>query len=94
MYGLNSEIYDMILEIINKYPSVQFKLFGSRAKGNHRFNSDIDIAIIGQLREEEKFDIRNEFDLLDMPYKVDLVFADEVSKQELLKAISEEGIDF
>ncbi|MCL2859085.1 MAG: nucleotidyltransferase domain-containing protein [Oscillospiraceae bacterium] len=94
MHGLSEETYNKIIKLINKYPNIQFKLFGSRAKGKEKFNSDIDIAVFGQLQGKEIFNIKNDFDLLDIPYKIDLVFVNEISKQALLEVILNEGVDF
>ncbi|MCL2383395.1 MAG: nucleotidyltransferase domain-containing protein [Oscillospiraceae bacterium] len=93
MYGLSEETYGKIRNIITKYSNIQFKLFGSRVNGVAKLNSDIDIAVIGKLDEKEIFKIRNDFDLLDIPYKIDLVFTSEITKQELMDAILNEGVD-
>ena len=87
------ETYNKIKEIIVQYPYA-FRVFGSRARGNYKRVSDIDIAIFGEVNEIDKFKIRNEFDKLDLPYLFDLVFITEKTKKELLQAILKEGVDF
>ena len=94
MHGLSKETYEKVLKVIDKYSNIQFKIFGSRAVGNAKPNSDIDIAVFGKLEEKEVVRIKNDFDLLDIPYKIDLVFVEETSKQELKEAILKEGVDF
>ena len=47
MHGVSEETYSKIKKIIDKYPEAKFKLFGSRARGDYKKNSDIDIAIYG-----------------------------------------------
>ena len=91
-YGLSKISYEVIKEIVQKYPQYQFKLFGSRAKGNYKKNSDIDIAILGNLTNQEKIQLLNEFDLLAIPYMVDVVFYQDLTKKELIDAIDREGI--
>ncbi len=91
MFGLSNEIYSKIIEIIRKY-NYEFYIFGSRAKNSYRENSDIDIAIYGAPTELDEMNIRNDFDILDIPYTVDIVFINKISKQELLKAIEKEGV--
>ncbi len=91
-YGLSKISYEVIKEIVQKYPQYQFKLFGSRAKGNYKKNSDIDIAILGNLTNQEKIQLLNEFDLLAIPYMVDVVFYQDLTKKELIDAIDKEGI--
>lgn len=91
-FGLSEKIYYEIENIIKKYP-YQFKIFGSRARGDHKNYSDIDIAIFENISEKEEYKIRNDFDLLDIPYTVDLVFINNNTKEELLKSIIKEGVD-
>ena len=90
MYGLSKEIYKKIIEIIKKY-NYEFILFGSRARGDYKANSDIDIAV-EQVKEEDKYKIKNDFDLLDIPYTIDLVFIKENTNIDLLKSIKNEGV--
>ncbi len=90
-YGLSNEVYNKIKEIVKKYNNYEFKIFGSRARGDYKINSDIDIAITNCLEEKEKFNIRNEFDLLDIPYTIDLIFIEDITKEELLNSIERDG---
>ena len=86
-----NEIYSKIIEIIKKY-NYEFLIFGSRAKGNYKNNSDIDIAVKGNINDSEEMMIRNDFDLLEIPYTIDLVFVNKIEKESLLKSIKKEGI--
>ena len=90
-YGLSNEVYNKIKEIVKKYNNYEFKIFGSRARGDYKTNSDIDIAIINCLEDKEKFNIKNEFDLLDIPYMIDLIFIEDITKEELLNSIERDG---
>ena len=36
--------------------------------------------------------IRNDFDMLDIPYTIDIVFIKKIEKETLLQAIKKEGI--
>lgn len=89
--GLSNEIIKSIKDIVRKY-NYEFKIFGSRARGNYKYNSDIDIAIFENVCEEDEYKIKNDFDLLDIPYMIDLVFINKNTKKELLNSIKEEGI--
>ena len=93
-YGLSNEIYLQIQKKKKKYNMYTFKLFGSRARGNFKINSDIDIAVIGNVSKEDEFKILNDFDLLEIPYTIDIVFVNKIQKQELLNSILKEGVDF
>lgn len=91
-YGLSKISYEKIKEIIQKYPEYQFKVFGSRARGNYKEASDIDIVVYGKLKNQDKIKILNDFDLLDIPYMVDIVFYQDLLKEEFKIAIDREGI--
>ena len=38
-------------------------------------------------------DVLNEFDLLELPYTIDVVFFNKIEKQELINSIQTEGVD-
>lgn len=93
-HGLLDETYNKIKEVIDKNEKYKFILFGSRARGDYKNTSDIDIAIKENVTREDQYKIMNEIDLLDIIYKIDLVFIDENTKSELLESINRDGVDF
>ncbi len=92
-FGLNEEVYNKIEKIVKENSKYRFKIFGSRAKNTYKNTSDIDIAVFEEVSKEDEYKIRNEFDLLDIIYKIDLVFVDKNLKKEFLEEILKEGID-
>ena len=92
-FGLSEEIYIKLKEIVNKYNNYKFKIFGSRARGDYKNNSDIDIAIKGNIDRKEKFNILDDFDKLDIPYTMDIVFIQDINKKEFLESIIKEGVN-
>lgn len=46
-YNLNKEYEKIIIELAKKYDIEKVILFGSRARGNNRPDSDIDLALLG-----------------------------------------------
>ena len=84
-YGLSEETYDKIKKVISNNTKYHFLLFGSRARGNYKKTSDIDIAIVGNLTSAEKYKIMNE---------IDLVFIDEITNSKLLESINRDGVEF
>lgn len=44
-YGLSEQTYHKIKNIVEKHKNYQFKIFGSRARGNYKTNSDIDMVV-------------------------------------------------
>jgi predicted nucleotidyltransferase len=90
-YGLTNETYNKIKKIVTKYNNYEFKVFGSRARGDYKPNSDIDIVVKNCTEDKDKFNIKNEFDLLDIPYTIDLIFIEDITKKEFLDSIEREG---
>lgn len=91
-FGLREEIYIKILEIVAKY-NYNFVMFGSRARGDYRKNSDIDIAVLGDVSKDDENKIKIEFDAIDMEYIVDLLFVNKITNEELIKNIQKEGAE-
>lgn len=90
-YGLSEDVYNKINAIIKKYNMYSFKIFGSRARNEYKKQSDIDIAIYGNVTENDEFGILNDFDELDIPYMIDLVFMYRLTKVELIESIERDG---
>ena len=61
--------------------------------GKYKKESDIDIAIKGNIKTEDKYRIINEFDLINTIHKIDLVFIEELTKKELVENIDKEGVE-
>ncbi|TVQ95054.1 MAG: nucleotidyltransferase domain-containing protein [Chromatiaceae bacterium] len=67
-------------------------IFGSRAKGNYRRGSDIDIALFGpELTPAEVLDLDRRIDDLLLPYQVDICLADTLENPALLAHIQRVG---
>ncbi|HDQ25173.1 MAG TPA: nucleotidyltransferase domain-containing protein [bacterium] len=70
-----SEIRE-ILGIINKHlPRAKVCAFGSRAAGNHKPSSDLDICVDAgrKITLEESALIKRALDETDLPYRVDII---------------------
>lgn len=91
-FGLTENTYQKIKEVINGYQEYVFKVFGSRARGDFKPSSDIDIAVEGIVNREEQKEIINCFDSLDIPYMIDIVFMCDLEKEELLESIKRDGV--
>lgn len=92
--GLAPRHRKMLLDILTAHPRVQrVVLFGSRATGQWRPESDIDLAVFG-----ESLDWRDLGKLIlaieetTVPWKVDLILGGEVAKEALRRHIEREGI--
>lgn len=93
IYGLEEDIIKKIISITKKYPKLIFKLFGSRARGDFKTTSDIDIAIFEEVNRDIEYKIRDDFDKLEIIYKIDLVFVNNKTNIELLESIKRDGVD-
>lgn len=78
------------------YPQCKIYLFGSRARGTHKENSDIDLAIDTGLGERLNFLdyglLTEIIDALDIPQKVDLVDLNSTIPESFKNNILKEGI--
>src|SRR5471032_3016554 len=95
-FGLKSSAIDSINAVFAAHPEVeQAILYGSRAKGNYRPGSDIDLTLIGAtLTMPLLLAIENELDDLLLPYKIDLSIRAHVDNPELLSHIAHHGAVF
>lgn len=75
MYGLSDATISDLKLVFVKYTNVrEVIVFGSRAKGNYREGSDIDLAVIADnLTYNQLMDMMLEIDDLGLLYKVDLI---------------------
>ena len=86
MFGLEQKHIDFILKILHKnfpYEGVEFYVFGSRAKGNYKEYSDIDIAIKfadKKLSVDALGKALLEFKDSTLPYSVDLMDLNAIEK--------------
>lgn len=94
MYGLLDRDFKFILEIIDKYSEIEeVIIFGSRAMGNYKKGSDVDVALKGE-KVDRKTVIRFSDDLNEeypLPYFFDVVSYREISNEALKKHIDRIG---
>jgi len=93
-HGLTEKTMVRIHEILSRYPAVnRAVLFGSRAKGNFKPGSDIDLAIIGSLIEwNTLICIRMAFDDSELPYQFSLIVLNEHTDPDVAAHIKRVGI--
>jgi predicted nucleotidyltransferase len=92
-YGLKENTISSINQIFSKHPEVEKVLvYGSRAKGNFRNGSDIDLTLQGEkltLSILNKINI--ELDDLLLPYTFDLSLYHQITDPPFLQHIEEFG---
>jgi predicted nucleotidyltransferase len=92
-FGLKPETLTQIQSIFSAFPEVEKAvIYGSRAMGNFRNNSDIDLTLMGKnLGLTELLSIENELDDLLMPYQIDLSLFHQIDNPDLINHIQEHG---
>lgn len=93
--GLSSTTLDKLNSIFAQHPAIDSVLiYGSRAKGNYRAGSDIDLAIKGdEISFAEFMRIENQIDDLMLPYTVDLSQYHLLENTDLVAHIDRVGVE-
>ncbi len=94
-FGLEQHIIDRLIAVFEQHSKVDKALvFGSRAKGNYRPDSDIDIAIKGQdLNTDDIIAMSVAFEEKGITYKIDLINYDNINEPALKDHIDRVGIE-
>ncbi len=92
--GLPETAITAICNVLRKHPAVEEALlYGSRAKGNFRPASDIDLALKGSdISWQEFHQIECEIDDLLLPWKTDLSVYHHLDNDELKQHIARVGV--
>ena len=95
-FGLKENTIKQINDIFTKYPAVERAiLYGSRAKGNFKNGSDIDLTLLGDnLKLSVIYKIENEIDDLLLPYTFDISIYNQISNDALIEHINRVGVVF
>lgn len=90
MYGISEKVYNDLLEYFIKNPYInKVILFGSRAKGNYRYNSDIDLCI--DCQKTKKIEIFDSIDEIVGIYSFDILYTDSLNA-EVEEQINKYGV--
>lgn len=75
MFGLSEQVVEDLRKVFSQYDNLEkVVIFGSRAKGNYREGSDIDLALYGHdLTFRQLMQVCSDIDRLELLYKVDLI---------------------
>lgn len=95
-FGLSERNVETIIEILSKYSSIScVRIFGSRAKGNYKTGSDIDLAIMNDgFSTDDLMRIQADFAESSLPFFVDIINYQTISHPELKEHIDRAGIIF
>jgi len=91
--GINEEVHQLIATVFSRHPEItKVVLFGSRAKGTARPNSDIDLAVEGIKNQLQIEALALELDDLPLPYKFDVTSLAGISNTALREHINRVGL--
>ena len=95
-YGLTDTTIAKIHAVFARFPEIEKAVLdGSRAKGNFKTGSDIDLTLFGQaLTSDLRSKIAWELDDLSLPYTIDLSLFHELNHAELREHIERVGVAF
>lgn len=92
-YGLSDRVLEQILSVLRRYDKVEKAvIYGSRAKGNYRPGSDIDITLFGKgLTILDLHNLEIMLDELYLPYSFDLSIFEKLQNEDLIDHINRVG---
>ncbi|KYD26852.1 hypothetical protein B4113_0728 [Geobacillus sp. B4113_201601] len=92
-YGFERAVFRQLIHLFQRYADAveEVILFGSRARGDDKKTSDIDIAIKFRKSNELLHRLQSDLDELPIIYRIDLIDYDEIGNERLKTAIDKEG---
>ena len=96
-FGLKETTIQKIGNVLSHYPQVEKAiLYGSRAKGNYKNGSDIDLTLRGgaDLTLNILYKIMEEIDDLLLPYTIDLSIFNNIGDPDMIEHIQRVGVTF
>jgi predicted nucleotidyltransferase len=96
-YGLSQSSVQKICAVLSRYPQVEKAiLYGSRAKGNYKNGSDIDLTLRGgaDLTLNVVYKILSDLDDLLLPYTIDLSIFNHIGDPDVIEHIQRAGVTF
>jgi predicted nucleotidyltransferase len=95
-YGLSEATIEKICGVFANYPAIERAvLYGSRAKGNYKPGSDIDLTLHGDALDTRQLgEIVSVLDDLLLPYSIDLSIYHQLQDAGLRDHIQRVGVVF
>lgn len=91
-FGLPDKAISEICNLLSSFNEIEeVKIFGSRARGNYKRGSDIDLAFIGNFGGMFINKIADELNELPTPYKFDVVDYKNINNMALKENIDNTG---
>ena len=96
-FGLKDATIQKICGVFAEYPQVEKAvLYGSRAKGNYKTGSDIDLTLYGgeDLTLDILYRLMDKIDDLLLPYSFDLSILRTITDPDVIEHIQRVGVIF
>jgi predicted nucleotidyltransferase len=94
-FGLSARTIDLINKLFASFSEIEkVVIFGSRARGNFKPASDIDLAIYGEISDKLLRHIAFELEELPTPYKFDVLNYNDIDNIQLKQNIDKDGKAF
>lgn len=93
MFGLPDQTIFLIKQVFARYPAIkQVMIYGSRAKGNYRPGSDIDLTLLGSALDSSVLSrVLVDLDELNTPYLMDVSIFSQIESPDLIEHIQRAG---
>lgn len=90
-FGINSDSFNEMLMLFEEFEGLEkVYIFGSRARGDYKKTSDIDLAI--EAKGDLKLRLLNKLEDVRCILKFDVVDLNNIGNEKLLNNIKKEGI--
>ncbi|HUD49716.1 MAG TPA: nucleotidyltransferase domain-containing protein [Candidatus Baltobacteraceae bacterium] len=95
-HGLTDATMAQIHEALSRFPEVDKAiLYGSRAKGDYKPGSDVDLTLLGAgLTQKILGRIQDELEDGQLPYRFDLSILSQITHGDLIEHIRRGGVVF
>ncbi len=95
-FGLSIKTIEKINAVFARFPEIEkVILYGSRAKGNFKRGSDIDLTLCGEaITPDLRAKVTSALDDLLLPYTLDVSIFDTLNHAELREHIERVGVVF
>ena len=92
-FGLTEDLIQKINQVFDSNEKIESVLiYGSRAKGNYREGSDIDLTLKGpRLDHKDLIDTSRKIDELNLPYLFDISISQNLDNPDLIDHIKRIG---
>lgn len=96
-FGIPQKSIELIIKSLEQFKEIEkASIFGSRAIGNHKPSSDVDIAVYGDaLSFDDVLRLTSQLnEVLPTPYYFDVVHYETLSSHSLKEHIDQNGVPF